>query len=146
MDSKTKITVQTTLNVPVATAWNLWTLPEHITQWNNASPDWHTPTAQNDLRIGGKFVYRMETKDGSAGFDFDGIYDQVLTREFIAYTIADGRRVEVTFLADGASTTVVESFEAEKLNPAEMQRAGWQSILDNFRKYAEAFTQLKSKR
>lgn len=93
----TQITIQATINQPISTIWTLWTQPEHITQWNAASPDWHCPTTTNDLRVGGSFTYRMEAKDGSVGFDFGGIYDEVETHEKIAYTMEDGRRAMVTF-------------------------------------------------
>jgi len=134
---KTIITVETTVNAPVAKVWEYFTKPEHITQWNNASDDWHTPRAENDLRTGGNFVYRMEAKDGSFGFDFGGVYDAVTTNEYIEYTMDDGRKVTVTFAEDGNAAKVTESFEAEEMNSAEMQKSGWQAILDNFKKYTE---------
>ena len=136
--AKTIITVENTVNAPVEKVWNCWTMPEHITKWNNASDDWHTPWAKNDLREGGSFVARMEAKDGSMGFDFGGVYDAVRTNEYIEYTIGDGRKVKVTFTAQGKTTKVVESFEAENMNSIELQRGGWQAILDNFKKYTEA--------
>ena len=135
---KTIITVENTINAPVEKVWQYWTKPEHITQWNNASDDWHTPRAENDLRVGGSFVSRMEAKDGSFGFDFGGVYDAITTNEYIEYTIGDGRKVKITFTADGNKTKVVESFEAESMNSIEMQKGGWQAILDNFKKYTEA--------
>ena len=135
---ETIITIETTVNVPVEKVWKLWTEPEHIKQWNNASPDWHTPHAENDLKIGGKFVSRMEARDGSFGFDFGGVYDAVKINELIAYTLGDGRKVEIIFSADGATTKIVESFEVESTHSIEMQQGGWQSILDNFKKHAEA--------
>ena len=107
-------------------------------QWNNASDDWHTPKAQNDLRQGGTFLIRMEAKDGTMGFDFGGIYDVVRNNEYIEYTIGDGRKVIVNFTPEGNKTKVVESFEAEGTHSIEMQRGGWQSILDNFKKYTES--------
>jgi uncharacterized protein YndB with AHSA1/START domain len=134
---KTTITVKTTVNAPVEKVWTFWTLPEHITQWNNASDDWHTPSATNDLRSGGKFTCRMEAKDGSFGFDFWGIYDEVKTNELIAYTMGDGRKAKIVFTSQGNTTKVVETFEAETENTIELQRGGWQNILDNFKKYAE---------
>jgi uncharacterized protein YndB with AHSA1/START domain len=136
--NNTVITVENTIEAPVEKVWEYWTKPEHITQWNNASDDWHTPHAENDLRVGGNFVSRMEAKDGSFGFDFGGVYDAITPNEYIEYTIGDGRKVKTTFAADGNKTKVIESFEAEGTNPIEMQRGGWQSILDNFKKYAEA--------
>ena len=134
----TKITVQTTINAPVEKVWQLWIAPEHITKWCAASDDWHTPRAENDVRAGGKFLSRMEAKDGSFGFDFGGVYDNVKKHELIEYTMGDGRKVSVRFSGEGNSTKVVETFEAENENPIEMQRGGWQAILDNFKKYAEA--------
>lgn len=134
---KINITVEATVNVPVEKVWKFWTSPEHIIKWNSPSEDWHTPKAENDLRVGGSFTSRMEAKDGSFGFDFGGIYDQVKTNELIAYTLGDGRTVKIQFSANGDSTTVTESFDAESENPVEMQRGGWQAILDNFKTYTE---------
>ena len=136
--SKKVITVENTVNAPVAKVWEYWTKPEHITKWSNASDDWHTPHAENDLRVGGSFSSRMEAKDGSMGFDFGGIYDAVTPNEYIEYTLGDDRKVKITFTPMGESTRVVESFEAEETNPIEMQQGGWQAILDNFKKYTEA--------
>lgn len=136
--NRTKITVEATVNAPVEKAWSVWTAPEHITKWSNASDDWHTPFAENDLRTGGKFLSRMEAKDGSMGFDFGGIYDDVTPNEKIAYTMGDGRRVTINFIANGNETRVVETFEAEDTNPIEMQRGGWQAIMDNFKSYVES--------
>lgn len=133
----TKITVETTVNAPVEKVWKLWSAPEHITKWNTASDDWYTPRAENDLRPGGKFSARMEAKDGSFGFDFGGVYDTVKQHELIEYTIGDGRKVSVKFDGKGNETHVTETFEAEGTNPIEMQRGGWQAILDNFKKYTE---------
>jgi uncharacterized protein YndB with AHSA1/START domain len=131
------ITVENTIHAPVKKVWEYFTRPEHITQWNNASDDWHTPHAENDLRPGGSFVSRMEAKDGSFGFDFGGIYDAVTPNEYIEYTLGDSRKVKIHFTADGNSTKLIESFEAENTNSAEMQKTGWQAILDNFKKYTE---------
>jgi uncharacterized protein YndB with AHSA1/START domain len=135
---KTVITVENTVNAPIEKVWDYWTKTEHVKHWNNASDDWHTPNAENDLRVGGNFVYRMEAKDGSFGFDFGGVYDSVDINKFIEYTIGDGRKVEITFEADGDKTKVTESFEAENMNSPELQKQGWQAILDNFKKYTEA--------
>lgn len=135
---KTKITVAATVNAPVEKVWETWTSPKHITRWNNASDDWHTPRADNDLRVGGKFNTRMEAKDGSFGFDFWGVYDEVKTNELIAYTLGDDRKVVVSFTNNGNTTDVTETFEAESTNPVEMQQGGWQAILDNFKKYTES--------
>lgn len=134
---KNEITVEATVQVPVEKAWKIWTTPEDITKWNNASEDWHTPKAENDLRAGGKFIYRMEAKDGSFAFDFAGIYDEVKQNERLVYSIEDGRKVSVSFLGNGNETIVTEIFEAENTNSIELQQAGWQAILNNFKKYAE---------
>ena len=134
----TVITVSAVIHAPVAKVWEYWSNPAHITQWNSASEDWHTPRAENDLRPGGKFSARMEAKDGSFGFDFGGVYDEVKQHGLISYTLGDNRKVSVIFTANGDTTTVTESFDAETENPEEMQRAGWQSIMDNFKKYTEA--------
>ena len=134
---KQTITVENTINAPVEKVWKYWTEPTHITKWNHASDDWHSPTAENDLRPGGKFSARMEAKDGSMGFDFAGVYDDVKPNQFISYTMGDDRKVEVTFEKDGDKTKVVETFEAENTYSIEMQRGGWQAILDNFKQYTE---------
>lgn len=141
---KTIITVEATINAPVNKVWKFWTEPNHITQWNNASEDWHTPKADNDLREGGKFVTRMEAKDGSVGFDFEGIYDQVKIHQLISYTMSDGRIAKITFKEQGDSTTVTEAFEAENMNSVELQKEGWQAILNNFKKYVESRAQLET--
>jgi uncharacterized protein YndB with AHSA1/START domain len=135
--NKTIITVEATINAPVDKVWQNWTGPEHITKWNNASDDWHTTRSENDLRVGGKFLSRMEAKDGSVGFDFGGTYDAVKENEYIEYIMGDGRKVKTWFTANGNSTEVVESFEAENTHSLEMQKGGWQAILDSFKKYTE---------
>lgn len=135
---KTVITVENTINAPVEKVWETWTKPEHITQWCNASDDWHAPKAENDVRVGGSFNTRMEAKDGSFGFDFGGVYDAVRNNEYIEYTMGDGRKVQISFTPQGNETKLVESFEAESENPIEMQKGGWQAILNNFKKYTEA--------
>jgi len=135
---RTVITIKTSVKAPVDKVWKLWTDPVHIIKWNNASPDWHTPRAENDLRVGGKFLSRMEARDGSMGFDFSGMYEKVESLKNLEYVLDDGRKVEVSFMENGGITEVTESFEAEDMNSIELQQAGWQSILDNFRKYAES--------
>lgn len=137
-NEKTQITVNATVKVPVEKVWKVWTEPDHIIKWNAASEDWHTTKAENDVRTGGKFSSRMEAKDGSAGFDFEGIYDEVRQYEYIAYSLGDGRKVEISFENTGNETTVVETFEAEEAHSIDMQRSGWQAIMDNFKKYAES--------
>lgn len=136
--SPTPITVSVTVNVRVEKAWNYFTQPEHITQWCFAIDAWHAPRAENDLRAGGKFLTRMEAKDGSAGFDFTGVYNEVKLHEFFSYTMEDGRKVKVSFSEKDNATIITETFDPESANPIEMQRNGWQAILENFKKYAEA--------
>lgn len=135
--SKPTITIETTVNAPIEKVWKVWNAPEHITKWATATDEWHTPRAENDLRVGGKFLSRMEAKDGSAGFDFTGTYDEVKPHQTIAYTMSDGRKVRVTFTSTGKSVKIVETFEAETENPLELQRQGWQTILNNFKAYVE---------
>lgn len=132
------ITIESKIHAPLEKVWQYWTLPEHIINWNHASDDWHAPSAENDLRTGGKFIFRMESKDGSMGFDFNGIYDIVIPNEQIAYTIEGGRKVNILFSSDGETTNVKEIFEPEDENFIELQRNGWQAILDNFKKYSES--------
>lgn len=136
--NKAVIKIENIINAPMEKVWLCWTLPEHITHWNNASDDWHTPFATNDLKPGGSFSYRMEAKDGSFGFDFTGVYDAVKTNEHIAYTLEDGRKVTIDFTPDTAGIKVVETFEAEEVNSIELQQGGWQAILNNFKAYTEA--------
>jgi uncharacterized protein YndB with AHSA1/START domain len=135
---KNEITVSTEVRGSIKSIWESWTLPEHIVHWNFADDSWHAPAALNDLRVGGKFSYRMEAKDGSEGFDFSGVYTEIVALKVIAYTMDDGRTARVTFEENGDSTLVTEVFEAEQMNPVEMQQAGWQMILDNFKRYTES--------
>ncbi len=137
-EDKISISIETLVDVPIEKAWLVWTLPEHITKWNNASDDWHTPHADNDLKTGGKFSSRMEAKDGSMGFDFSGIYDEVKINERIAYSLNDGRKVQIIFQGMGNKTKISETFEAETENTIELQKGGWQAILNNFKKYTES--------
>jgi len=134
---RTRITVETIVSAEPERVWACWTLPEHIVRWNQASADWQTTRAENDLRVGGKFLSRMEAKDGSAGFDFWGVYDAVEPPCRLDYTIGDGRTVQITFQPTDGGTYIVETFEAESENSVELQRQGWQAILDSFKKYVE---------
>ncbi|HOX82302.1 MAG TPA: SRPBCC family protein [Chryseolinea sp.] len=136
-EPKTVITIETVVKSPIEKVWQFWSESNQITQWCSASDDWHTPYADNDLRTGGKFKSTMAAKDGSVSFDFEGVYTNVQKYKLIEYDIADGRKVEITFSGNGNETKVVESFEAEGENPIEMQRGGWQAILDNFKKHTE---------
>lgn len=134
--------IKISAHVPLAPekVWELFSEPEHIVQWNNASADWHTPRALNDLRVGGTFYYRMEARDGSSGFDFSGTYVDVVPPSRLAYVMdgEDHRHVDVTFAAVEANTVVTIEFDPESENSIEMQRSGWQSILNNFARYAES--------
>ncbi|WP_339713671.1 SRPBCC family protein [uncultured Kriegella sp.] len=132
-----QVTIKASIIAPIHKVWDYWTGPSHIVKWNTASEDWHTITADNDLRVGGKFTSRMEAKDGSFGFDFEGTYDEVVPHKRIAYTLGDNRKVVVTFSEKEGITEVVEAFEPETENPVAMQRSGWQAILDNFKAYTE---------
>lgn len=136
-NDKVKITISTTVNVNIENVWEYWIDPKHIKKWNSASEDWHTPISENDLVVGGKFLSRMEAKDGSFGFDFWGVYDEVEKYNLISYTLGDNRKVKITFEKLEDKTNIVEVFEAEEENTIELQKIGWQCILDNFKKYAE---------
>ncbi|MBP6312921.1 MAG: SRPBCC family protein [Flavobacteriales bacterium] len=138
MSSITRITISAFAAKPVAHVWKCWTDPAHITQWNAASDDWHCPKASNDLRTGGKFSSTMAARDGSSSFDFEGVYNDVQFHKRIAYTMGDGRTCEVLFVEENGGTRVTESFDAETENSVEMQRGGWQAILDRFRAHCEA--------
>lgn len=129
------ITVEVSINAPVSVVWKRWTTPDDIQIWNHASEDWHTTYAENDLRENGRFLYRMEAKDGSFGFDFSGTYDQVIPDRLIEYTLDDERKVRISFRNRGDSISVIETFEAETVNTVELQKYGWQCILDNFKKH-----------
>src|SRR6478736_621199 len=129
-----KIKVSTIVDADINVVWDYWTLPEHIVNWNFASDNWLCPTAENDLRVGGKFNYRMASLDGDAGFDFEGIYDEVEKHHRISYTLADERHVDVMFESVEDKTKITEIFDPENINSKELQQAGWQAILDNFKK------------
>jgi len=134
---KTAITVEATVNAPVEKVWKYWNEPRHITKWCAASDDWHAPHAENDLRKDGRFKTTMAAKDGSFSFDFGGVYTKVDPHKSIEYIIDDGRKVSIVFTAQENATKVTETFEPEGTNPIEMQRGGWQAILDNFKTYTE---------
>lgn len=140
METATKnlITVETVVKAPVEKVWKAWNEPQHIMNWCQASDDWHAPASTNDIRTGGTFSTTMAAKDGSYSFDFGGVYDNVKEYELIQYTMGDNRKVEVIFTLEGKDTKIVETFEAESTHSLEMQRGGWQAILDNFKKYTES--------
>src|SRR6185369_6741457 len=133
----TKITVQATVLADAKKTWNYYTEPKHITKWNFADPSWHCPTAENDMRVGGKYNARMEAKDGSFGFDFGAIYKEVVMGEKFTYEMGDGRQASVTFKDLGGKTEVTVVFDPETVNPIEMQKGGWQAILNSFKNYTE---------
>jgi uncharacterized protein YndB with AHSA1/START domain len=134
---KNAITVQTLVNAPIEKVWECWNKPEHITGWAFASDDWEAQAAENDLRVGGKFKTTMAAKNKSAGFDFTGVYTSVKEHRLIEYDIEDGRRVKVEFAELPEGIKITETFEPENTFPVEMQRSGWQAILENFKKYTE---------
>lgn len=132
-----RITVKKTVKAPANKVWEVWSNPEHIVKWNTPSEDWHTPHAENDLKVGGTFLSRMEAKEGSFGFDFEGKYDEVEPQKRIAYTLKDGRKVETDFKEKNGQTEITSTFDPELQNSIEMQRDGWQAILDSFKRYTE---------
>lgn len=132
-----KISVEAIINAETKKIWNYWTAPEHISRWNFATADWQCPKAENDLRPGGKYFARMEAKDGSFGFDFEAVYDEVINEQKITYTMGDGRQATTTFENLDGATKVTTVFDAENSNPIEMQQQGWLAILNNFKKYVE---------
>lgn len=138
MAQVTRITVEATATAPVAKVWKAWNTPADIMQWNIADPSWHSPSSENDLRVGGKFKNRMEAKDGSFGFDFEGVYDKVEAHREIAYTMPDGRKATTLFAEQDGKTNIITTFDAETENDPEFQKQGWQAILDNFVRYVES--------
>ena len=133
-----KITVETVVKAKLAEVWDAWNNPADIKQWNAASDDWHTPRSTVDLRVGGKFLARMEARDGSEGFDFEGTYTRIVPHKTIEYRMSDGREVMVEFAERPGGVLVKETFAAETENPPELQRQGWQAILDNFARHVQA--------
>ncbi len=136
MDNKA-ITIETTIQAPISKVWEYWTKPEHITKWAFASDDWKAPSAENDIRTGGKFKTVMSAKDKSASFDFTGTYTAVKEYELIEYDMSDDRHVKVEFVEGPEGVTVTTTFDPENENSEEKQRSGWQAISDNFKKYVE---------
>ncbi|MCL1674506.1 SRPBCC family protein [Elizabethkingia meningoseptica] len=132
------ITIETTIQAPVEKVWNYFNQPEHITQWNFAHESWCCPSSENDLRVGGKFNNRMEARDGSFGFNFEGTYDEVSPNKLIKYHMADGRKVATTFEENANGTKITTVFDPESENPLDMQKDGWNAILNSFKNYTEA--------
>lgn len=133
----TKITIHATISAGIQKVWNYYTQPEHITKWNFASPDWHCPSASNDMRNGGKYTARMEAKDGSFGFEFEATYIEITENQKFVYVMPDGREVSVSMNEDNHLTNITVCFDAETENHVDLQRAGWQAILNNFKNYVE---------
>ena len=132
-----KITAEVTINKPVEIVWKTWTTPADIMQWNIPFDDWHSPKVENDVKEGGQFLFRMESKESSEGFDHSGTYDKVINNQLVEYTVSDGRKSIIQFLSEGDKTRIIESFEPEAGNPVDMQRDFCQSVLNNFKRYAE---------
>ena len=132
------ITVKTTIDRSIGEVWDYWTTPEHITKWNFATPEWHCPKAEHDLKVGGKLNYHMAAKNGSMAFDYTATFTRLEPNELMEYKLDDGRKVTISFSDIGDKTEVIETFEVEDENSIEMQRQGWQAILDNFKKYVES--------
>ena len=133
----TQTTVESIINAPLSKVWNYWISPEHITKWNQSSEDWHCPASENDVRVGGKFKHSMAAKDGSFSFDFEGEYNKVIENQSIESKLEDGRTIKVLFEDLGGQTLVKEVFDPEATNSIDMQKAGWEAILDSFKKYSE---------
>ncbi|GAB1444817.1 SRPBCC family protein [Flammeovirgaceae bacterium] len=134
----TSITIEVTVNAHIEKVWKFWNNPDHIKQWNAASDDWHTTHSEVDLKVGGKFSSTMAAKDGSMSFDFGGVYTLIKEHQLIEQRLGDERKVRVEFKPQNGKTKIIETFEAESTNPVEMQREGWQAILNNFKKHVEA--------
>jgi uncharacterized protein YndB with AHSA1/START domain len=137
-ENRVVIQVETEVNAPIEKVWDYWTNPQHIMNWNAASDDWHTTRAENDLKVGGKFTSRMEAKDGSFGFDFGGTYTAIEVNSQIEYHLEDDRKVKINFIENEQNVKVIEAFDAEEENAYELQQAGWQAIMNNFKKYIES--------
>jgi len=137
MKEKSKITVEVNVNAPMEDTWASFIKEDSIIHWNHASDDWCCPWAKNIFNVDGEFSYRMEAKDGSFGFDFAGKYLEIEEKKKILYELEDSRRVEVKFIQNGNNTKIIETYDAEEENSLELQKNGWQAILDNFKKYAE---------
>ena len=132
------ITVESTIEAPIDMVWDFWTKPEHVMHWNFASNDWHCPNANSDFNIGGEFHYIMAAKDGSVEFDFCGTFTKIIDKTFIEIFLEDGRELNIQFESEGSSTKIIETFEPEEVNSMELQKQGWQAILDNFKSYTES--------
>ena len=137
-ETSTTITVETKITAPVEKVWKYWTLPEHITQWYQSSPEWYVPFVNNNLEVNGRFIITLATKDGKVRFDFEGVYTHIHEFKKIEYILKDGRNVRIAFLSQANITKIIEIFETENFHPPDLQRADWQAILDNFKEYTES--------
>ena len=140
MTDNTLLTVQTLLKCDLARAWSAYTDPQAIVQWNFAAPEWHCPRADNDLRVGGMLRTRMEAKDGSMGFDFEGTYTEVVPLQRLAYALGEDRLVLAVFSDSDGQTQLTVSFTPDGSFPADYQIEGWQAILNNYKAFAEGPT------
>lgn len=131
------ITVESIIEAPIDMVWDFWTKPEHVMHWNFASNDWHCPKANSDFNVGGEFHYIMAAKDGSVEFDFCGTFTKIIDKTFIEIFLEDGRELNIQFESEGSSTKIIETFEPEEVNSMELQKQGWQAILNNFKLYVE---------
>ncbi len=131
------ITVESTIEAPIDMVWDFWTKPEHVMHWNFASNDWHCPNANSDFNVGGEFHYIMAAKDGSVEFDFCGTFTKIIDKTFIEIFLEDGRELNIQFESEGNTTKIIETFEPEEVNSIELQKQGWQAILNNFKLYVE---------
>jgi len=138
------ITIETLVHAPINLVWDTWNSPNHVVHWNHASDDWHSPKAENNFVVGGKFVYRMEAKDNSFGFDFSGTYEEIVDKKRVVTRLDDNRLVKTEFYGEKDSVRIVETFEAEDQNSIELQREGWSAILNNYKLYTESLQQNKS--
>jgi uncharacterized protein YndB with AHSA1/START domain len=138
------ITIETLVHAPINLVWDTWNSPNHVVHWNHASDDWHSPKAENNFVVGGKFVYRMEAKDNSFGFDFSGTYEEIVDKKRVVTRLDDNRLVKTEFHVENDSVRIVETFEAEDQNSIELQREGWSAILNNYKLYTESLQQNKS--
>lgn len=132
------VTIETTIDKPTDEVWKVWTTPEHIVNWNFATPEWHCPSAEQKLKVGGNLKYHMAAKDGSMAFDYKGTFTSIIPNELLEYTLDDERKVSVSFSEENVSCKIVQSFEVEDENSIDMQRQGWQAILNNFKNYVES--------
>lgn len=132
------ITVEAIIEAPIDMVWDFWTKPEHVMHWNFASNDWHCPKANSDFNVGGEFHYIMAAKDGSLEFDFCGTFTKIIDKTFIEIFLEDGRELNIQFESVRNATKIIETFEPEEVNSMELQKQGWQAILNNFKAYAES--------